>query len=97
MLSSSIYFTFAATLDKSCDHGGKADLCLAMGSSLTVTPAADIPEVRKSLQFSGSNFYSVCMYNYHSDGGHWREASGDCQLAKHSIGLCLQAEDLCQV
>lgn len=24
-------------------HGGKADLCLAMGSSLRVTPAADMP------------------------------------------------------
>ena len=33
------------TLDTSFDHGGKADLCLAMGSSLTVTPAANIPEV----------------------------------------------------
>ena len=31
----------------SFDHGGKADLCLAMGSSLTVTPAANIPEVCK--------------------------------------------------
>lgn len=28
------------------EHEGEvADLCLAMGSSLTVTPAADIPEV----------------------------------------------------
>jgi len=33
------------TLDMSFDHGGKADLCLAMGSSLTVTPAANIPEM----------------------------------------------------
>ncbi len=31
-------------LDASFDHAEKADLCLAMGSSLTVTPAADIPE-----------------------------------------------------
>ena len=35
----------AAVLDKSFEHAEKADLCLAMGSSLTVTPAADIPEV----------------------------------------------------
>ena len=33
------------TLQRSFDHGGKADLCLAMGSSLTVTPAANIPEM----------------------------------------------------
>lgn len=33
------------TLEDSVDHSTKADLCLAMGSSLTVTPAADIPEV----------------------------------------------------
>ena len=32
-------------LDASFEHAQKADLCLAMGSSLTVTPAADIPEV----------------------------------------------------
>eukprot|EP00118_Oscarella_pearsei_P009936 m.58799 g.58799 ORF g.58799 m.58799 type:complete len:423 (+) comp34829_c0_seq1:408-1676(+) len=30
--------------DGSTNHAEKADLCLAMGSSLTVTPAADIPE-----------------------------------------------------
>ena len=30
---------------KATEEGEKADLCLAMGSSLTVTPAADIPEV----------------------------------------------------
>ena len=35
-------------LDASFEHAQKADLCLAMGSSLTVTPAADIPEVRFS-------------------------------------------------
>ena len=28
-------------------EGENADLCLAMGSSLTVTPAADIPEVSR--------------------------------------------------
>ena len=33
------------TLDRSFKHAEEADLCLAMGSSLTVTPAADIPEV----------------------------------------------------
>ena len=38
-------FVNTDTLDMSFDHGGKADLCLAMGSSLTVTPAANIPEV----------------------------------------------------
>ena len=32
-------------LEKATDEGDRADLCLAMGSSLTVTPAADIPEV----------------------------------------------------
>jgi NAD-dependent SIR2 family protein deacetylase len=32
------------TLETSFDHGSKADLCMALGSSLTVTPAADIPE-----------------------------------------------------
>ncbi|XP_064404498.1 NAD-dependent protein deacylase sirtuin-6-like isoform X2 [Halichondria panicea] len=32
------------TLDCSFEHAKRADLCLAMGSSLTVTPAADIPE-----------------------------------------------------
>ena len=35
----------AVVLDKSFEHAERADLCLAMGSSLTVTPAADIPEV----------------------------------------------------
>ena len=35
----------AETLDKSFEHADKADLCLAMGSSLTVTPAALIPKV----------------------------------------------------
>ena len=35
------------TLEQSFEHGQQADLCLAMGSSLTVTPAADIPEVRR--------------------------------------------------
>ena len=35
------------TLDASFDHAHKAELCLAMGSSLTVTPAADVPEGRK--------------------------------------------------
>ncbi|CAI8032230.1 NAD-dependent protein deacetylase SRT1 [Geodia barretti] len=33
------------TLETSYGHGRKADLCLVMGSSLTVTPACDIPEV----------------------------------------------------
>ncbi|XP_064404500.1 NAD-dependent protein deacylase sirtuin-6-like [Halichondria panicea] len=32
------------TLEDSFDHSEKADICLAMGSSLTVTPAANIPE-----------------------------------------------------
>jgi NAD-dependent SIR2 family protein deacetylase len=32
-------------LRKSFDHAHTADLCVAMGSSLTVTPAANIPEV----------------------------------------------------
>ena len=44
----SIHFVtiiIADTLEASFDHAGKADLCLAMGSSLTVTPAADIPKV----------------------------------------------------
>ena len=31
-------------LDKGFGHGGEADLCIAMGSSLRVTPAANIPE-----------------------------------------------------
>ncbi|CAF3746670.1 unnamed protein product [Rotaria sp. Silwood1] len=31
-------------LDKAFDHAEQADLCLVLGSSLTVTPAADIPE-----------------------------------------------------
>ena len=31
-------------LKRSFDEAAKADLCLAMGSSLTVTPAADIPK-----------------------------------------------------
>ena len=39
------YLHVAAVLDKSFEHAEKADVCLAMGSSLTVTPAADIPEV----------------------------------------------------
>ncbi len=34
------------TLEDSFDHSEKADICLAMGSSLTVTPAANIPEVQ---------------------------------------------------
>ena len=32
-------------LEAGFDHARRADVCLAMGSSLTVTPAADIPEV----------------------------------------------------
>ena len=35
----------ADTLDASYQHAAKADLCLVYGSSLTVTPAAEIPEV----------------------------------------------------
>ena len=35
----------SVTLERSFKHGEEADLCLAMGSSLTVTPAANIPEV----------------------------------------------------
>jgi NAD-dependent SIR2 family protein deacetylase len=31
-------------LNRSFEEAYKADLCLAMGSSLTVTPAADIPK-----------------------------------------------------
>ena len=33
------------TLETSFDHAQKAELCLAMGSSLTVTPAAEVPQV----------------------------------------------------
>jgi mono-ADP-ribosyltransferase sirtuin 6 len=32
-------------LEESYKHATQADLCLAMGSSLTVTPAADIPKI----------------------------------------------------
>lgn len=32
-------------LERSFEEAGRADLCLAMGSSLTVTPAADIPKL----------------------------------------------------
>lgn len=32
-------------LDLSFGHADAADLCLVLGSSLRVTPAADIPEV----------------------------------------------------
>lgn len=32
-------------LEKAFDHGGKADLCIALGSSLTVSPAADVPQM----------------------------------------------------
>ena len=31
-------------LNRSFEEAAKADVCLAMGSSLTVTPAADIPK-----------------------------------------------------
>lgn len=31
-------------MNRSFEEAYKADLCLAMGSSLTVTPAADIPK-----------------------------------------------------
>lgn len=34
-----------AELIQAFQEGEKADICLAMGSSLTVTPAADIPRV----------------------------------------------------
>ena len=37
------------TLQTSFDHAEKADLCVVMGSSLTVTPAANIPEVHQQL------------------------------------------------
>ena len=30
-------------LNRSFKEAGKSDLCLAMGSSLTVTPASDVP------------------------------------------------------
>ena len=32
-------------LQGSFEHAGLADLCIVFGSSLTVTPAADIPQV----------------------------------------------------
>ena len=32
------------TLDASFDQARKAELCLAMGSSFTITPAADVPK-----------------------------------------------------
>ena len=32
-------------LEGSFEHAGSADLCIVFGSSLTVTPAAEIPEV----------------------------------------------------
>ena len=41
---------YTVTLDTSFEHAEKADLCLAMGSSLTVTPAADVPEVSLQMQ-----------------------------------------------
>ena len=37
--------TCTETLDTSFKHAYKADLCVALGSSLTVTPAAQIPAV----------------------------------------------------
>ena len=40
-----IYCYYTAVLEESYEHARKSDLCLAIGSSLTVTPAADIPEV----------------------------------------------------
>lgn len=55
----------------SFDHGGKADLCLAMGSSLTVTPAANIPEVLANdvrLRFG-------CMVEV--GGGGWERGEGE--------------------
>ena len=32
-------------LQGSFEHAGLADLCIVFGSSLTVTPAADVPQV----------------------------------------------------
>ena len=37
------------TLETSFGHAENADLCVVMGSSLTVTPAANIPEVYHQL------------------------------------------------
>ena len=45
-------------LQTSFDHAEKADLCLAMGSSLTVTPAAEIPQVVIAL------VHKTVMHNY---------------------------------
>jgi NAD-dependent SIR2 family protein deacetylase len=41
-----ILITYLDEFTKAIEESEKADLCLAMGSSLTVTPAADLPEVR---------------------------------------------------
>ena len=49
-----MYTFIIAILDSGYEHAEKADLCLAMGSSLTVTPAAEIPEVKIEL-----NLWSV--------------------------------------
>ena len=47
------------TLETSFDHAQKAELCLAMGSSLTVTPAAEVPQVRPLL--FGGQLLEFCL------------------------------------
>ena len=49
----------AGELEKSFEEAEVADLCLAMGSSLTVTPAANIPEVNIFRSSSSSSSLSV--------------------------------------
>ncbi|EGY22013.1 hypothetical protein VD0002_g8530 [Verticillium dahliae] len=42
----------AATLQRARDHAASADLCLALGSSLTIPPACEIPEAVGRRRFS---------------------------------------------
>ncbi|CAF1223000.1 unnamed protein product [Rotaria magnacalcarata] len=63
----------AEELDKAFTHAQNADLCLVLGSSLTVTPAADIPrtvaERKKKLVIGNlqrTPLYSMATLNVHA-------------------------------
>ena len=62
--------------DASFIHAGKADFCLALGSSLTVTPAADLPEQVGDRK--GSDLFIVNLQNTPLDRYATKRLNGKC-------------------
>ncbi len=65
-------------MDCSFEHAKRADLCLAMGSSLTVTPAADIPEV--------NGIQSVPFISIHLIDNRQEKRTGDSEPTEDTTG-----------